>query len=459
MATTSVAITPADKRHRLAFAAGLVSLFILGMTFVLHERNDLRAESLRATLLTADILEFERLIGYGGFIHHFKNAVLRPDEADYRTNARTNIDLALDQLQSIKTLLASESSVSTFDAVEETLQQYRAKIATIEKNAASLDARTLDKLVRISDEAAVVELAELLQTALNNLQDSNTREERTLWINSIVYLLLLASLVVYLVVSFYRESAMRSQLLYEKAVKQAEVLGQANQELSEFAYAAAHDLKAPATTMCMLLEELSEHSSLAISDESRELVEAAKKTVKRMQHYMDELLRYTNIVGEEMPVDKVDLNEIMRNVEDDIHAFVADTEATITADPMPVIEGNAMQLQTLLQNLVCNAIKYQRGGVSPVIHLSAETDSQNSLVRIRVEDNGMGIDALHAENIFKLFTRLHTQKDIAGSGLGLAMCRRIALRHGGSIRLASSTPGSGSVFEVALPLTQGMETA
>jgi light-regulated signal transduction histidine kinase (bacteriophytochrome) len=145
----------------------------------------------------------------------------------------------------------------------------------------------------------------------------------------------------------------------------------------------------------------------------------------------------------------VDLATVTREVLDDLETEIHDSGATVTVGDLPAIAGDALQLRQLMQNLISNALKFRREGVAPEIDV--QCSSTGDLATIAVHDNGIGFEEQYSERIFRVFERLHGRGRYPGTGIGLALCRKIADRHGGTIS-AESVPGVGSTFTVTLPL-------
>lgn len=223
-----------------------------------------------------------------------------------------------------------------------------------------------------------------------------------------------------------------------------------NEDLQNFAHVASHDLQEP-------LRKISSFADLMIDDYVEHLDETARFYVERMQssavrmsHLLSDLLQYSRVATNRQAREKVDLNEVAHHVLADLHIQIQESGATIDICGLPVIEADATQMRQLFQNLVSNAIKYRRRNVPPVVRVSAErVPSEPNAWQLRIADNGLGFDEKYGERIFLPFERLYGA-EFPGSGMGLAICRRIAEVHGGTIEVRS-VPGEGSEFIVALP--------
>jgi PAS domain S-box-containing protein len=237
-------------------------------------------------------------------------------------------------------------------------------------------------------------------------------------------------------------------------------LAASNRELSHFAYIASHDLQEPLRTVASYLQLIERRYKDKLDDAGREFIDFAVDGANRMQGLIRDLLEFSRVQTQGMPFAEVDLDAVLAEVVADLKTGIEETGAAVTHDPLPVILGDAGQLRRLLLNLIGNAIKY-RGEAAPRIHVSARRIEDSEIGRpgtapdkgwlISVSDNGIGIEAQYFEKVFQLFQRLHTREKYPGTGLGLALCKRIVERHGGAIWV-ESTPGGGSIFHIALPI-------
>jgi light-regulated signal transduction histidine kinase (bacteriophytochrome) len=170
-----------------------------------------------------------------------------------------------------------------------------------------------------------------------------------------------------------------------------------------------------------------------------------------MQELLDALLWYSRVGTKGQEFRSAKLNEVAKDVADDLEIQIRQTGARVEIGPLPTVNGDPYQLRQLFQNLIANAVKYHRLDAKTIIKIYGEGDDGTG--RIFVEDNGIGFDERYLEKIFQPFQRLHGRKEYTGVGIGLAICRKIVERHGGTIT-AKSTPGKGSTFIVSLPVRQ-----
>ncbi|MEM6662373.1 MAG: ATP-binding protein [Pseudomonadota bacterium] len=221
----------------------------------------------------------------------------------------------------------------------------------------------------------------------------------------------------------------------------------ANREQAEFTYAISHDMKAPANTMGMLLNEVLEHGRM--DEEDAELLSMMAATNRRMKALVDDVLGYSRLVGGEEIAEPVDLDALLSSIRVDLAADIMAASATIEIGDLPDIKGYPAQLRLLFQNLIANAVKFRAPEKSPVIEVTAEIPSDD-VVEIIVSDNGIGIPEEHREGVFGLFKRLHTRSEYEGTGLGLGICRRVMHNHAGQIS-ACDSPAGGTSFRLSFP--------
>jgi light-regulated signal transduction histidine kinase (bacteriophytochrome) len=181
---------------------------------------------------------------------------------------------------------------------------------------------------------------------------------------------------------------------------------------------------------------------------------------KRMQDLINDILRFSKISGEKENFEEVDLNDVVKEVLSEMEGPIGEKKAEIQLEPLPVLPVNAVLMGPLFSNLISNSLKYSKKGVPPQIHIRHDMtnsttngkDADTRYCRIIIEDNGIGFDQKYAEQIFDMFRRLHPNAEYEGTGIGLALCKKIVEKHKGFIS-ARSRPGEGSVFIVSLPLS------
>lgn len=226
-----------------------------------------------------------------------------------------------------------------------------------------------------------------------------------------------------------------------------QALERSNLDLQQFAFVASHDLKTPLRSIGGFLQLLRKNHSDKLDDKARELVQRSLDATARLEQLTEDLLSYARVNSEAKPFAPLDCKDVVNDALSLLDSSINDTGAVITVGELPRIMGDRTQLVQLFMNLLGNGLKYCRGR-SPVIHVSASKIGPDWLVS--VADNGIGIEARHYERIFEVFKRLHNQNDYPGTGIGLAVCKRVVERHGGSIRV-ESVPGEGSTFYFTIP--------
>ena len=236
----------------------------------------------------------------------------------------------------------------------------------------------------------------------------------------------------------------------EQALREkAEELVRSNQQLEQFASAASHDLLEPLRKITAFSDLLKRQSQAALDDKAKDFLERIRAAAARMTRLIEDLLAYSRVFGDSRPFDQVDLNGVVAGVLSDLETRLTDTKAEISVGKLPVVRAHAFQMRQLFQNLVANALKFQAAGAKPKVRIESRVP-RPGFVEVTVSDNGIGFDQKDAERIFEPFLRLHTRAEFEGSGIGLAICRRIMMRHGGWISAAGER-GKGSTFTITLP--------
>src|SRR5436190_10870297 len=232
-------------------------------------------------------------------------------------------------------------------------------------------------------------------------------------------------------------------------------LEQSNRELEDFAYVASHDLQEPLRKIQAFGDRLKAKHAAELAPAARDYIDRMQAAAKRMQILINDLLSFSRITTKAQPFVPVDLGVVAREVAHDLEHRTHEAGGEISIGELPSIDADPLQMRQLLQNLASNALKFHRQGVPPRVEITGQLDN-GTRARIVVADNGIGFDEKYAERIFTMFERLHGRGSYEGTGIGLAICRKIAERHGGEIA-ARSTPGQGSTFIVTLPVHHSEE--
>jgi two-component system, LuxR family, sensor kinase FixL len=250
----------------------------------------------------------------------------------------------------------------------------------------------------------------------------------------------------------------------EKLRRYAAELERSNMELQDFAYVSSHDLQEPLRKIQAFGDRLLTKEHAKLSEQGKDYVERMLNAASRMQNLINDLLAFSRVTAKSNPFVKVSLDQVLSEVLSDLEVTIENTGAEIVRSPLPEIEAEPTQMRQLFQNLISNAIKFRKENGKPKItitsrviqrqaHLTATPGDE--VLEIQVEDNGIGFEEKYLDRIFNIFQRLEGQK-YEGSGIGLAICRKIAIRHGGDIT-AKSQPGRGTRFLITLATKQPKE--
>jgi two-component system sensor histidine kinase/response regulator len=226
----------------------------------------------------------------------------------------------------------------------------------------------------------------------------------------------------------------------------AAALRRSNADLEQLAYVASHDMQEPLRMVASYLQLITRRYGDRLDADGHEFIGYAVDGAKRMQAMINDLLVLSRVSTKARPFAPTDCGRILATVRMQLQVAMAESGATITEDPLPTVNGDATQLLQLFQNLIANAIKF-RGEQSPQVHVSAQATEEGWCFSVR--DNGIGIAPEYFERIFLLFQRLHGRNEYPGTGIGLALCKRIVERHGGRIWVESAA-GQGSTFMFTL---------
>ena len=230
--------------------------------------------------------------------------------------------------------------------------------------------------------------------------------------------------------------------LEQRVAERTAALQRSNEALQQFVYVASHDLQEPLRTIATYVKLLARRYHDKLDGEAQEFIDFAVDGAERMQQLIQGLLAYSRVGNKELVRTATDCESVLACTLRDLRQAIQESGAEVTHDPLPTVAADAQQLGLVLQNLLGNAIKF-RGGERPRVHVSAVRDGRQW--RFAVRDNGIGLDPRHAERIFHIFQRLHTRQEYPGTGIGLAICKKVVERHGGRIWVESA-PGQGATF-------------
>ncbi len=261
----------------------------------------------------------------------------------------------------------------------------------------------------------------------------------------------------------------------ETLAEQAAELGRSNTELEQFAFVASHDLQEPLRKIQAFGDRLKTKHAGALGPEALEYLQRMQSASSRMRRLIDDLLAFSRVMRSAAPFVSVELSAVAKEVLSDLEVRIEKSGARVEVGELPVIQADPMQMRQLLLNLLSNSLKFQPPGATPVVKiqgriLSPEETSDTAFIKklpaggaphaalpqfceLTVQDNGIDFDEAYLDKIFAVFQRLHGRHEYEGTGVGLAVCRRIVDRHRGAIT-ARSKPGQGATFTVTLPVTQ-----
>ena len=235
----------------------------------------------------------------------------------------------------------------------------------------------------------------------------------------------------------------------------AERLAASNRELEDFAYVASHDLQEPLRKVLAFGERLKTRYADALGGQGLDYLRRMEAATVRMQGLIEDLLSLSRVTTRAHPFEPVDLSGAVREVVADLEARIEETGGTVEVGELPTVEADRGQIRQLLQNLIGNALKFRKETEPPVVKVHGRLEGREGgeVCRLVVEDKGIGFDERYLERIFTPFERLHGRAAYEGTGMGLAICRKVVERHGGEIT-ARSVPGEGATFVVTLPVKQ-----
>lgn len=241
--------------------------------------------------------------------------------------------------------------------------------------------------------------------------------------------------------------AIASSQLYSQIKRTQEELKRSNSELEQFAYVASHDLQEPLRMVTNYVQILEEDYKGKLSDDADRFIEYIVDGAGRMRTLIDDLLAISRIGNQGREFEPTDCNDVLRRAIANLETTIDNSGAMVTHDALPMVNGDAVQLAQLFQNLISNGIKFRREEM-PHVHVSAEKKDDEWV--FSVCDNGIGIAPRHYQRIFLMFQRLHGRSEYSGTGIGLALCQKIVQRHRGRIWL-DSEEGKGSTFYFTVP--------
>lgn len=253
------------------------------------------------------------------------------------------------------------------------------------------------------------------------------------------------------------EDITQQKLAEQQLQSYAAELERSNRELQDFAYVASHDLQEPLRKIQAFGDRLKYKYASVLDEQGQDYLERMQNAVVRMQTLIQDLLTFSRVTTRAQPFVPVDLTIVIEEVLSDLETRIEEVNGQVELDDLPTVYADYTQMRQLFQNLISNALKFHQPGQVPIIKIQSQLlphpfiDSE--LCQITISDNGIGFDEKHLDRIFGVFQRLHSRREYEGTGVGLAVCRKIVERHGGTIT-ARSKPGEGATFIISLPIKQ-----
>ncbi|WP_224447404.1 sensor histidine kinase [Haloprofundus salilacus] len=271
---------------------------------------------------------------------------------------------------------------------------------------------------------------------------------------SVIFILTGLASVAGLVAGTHNAQAKTRARELEELVEQLQTVNErletSNERLEQFAYAASHDLQEPLRMVSSYLQLIESRYGDELDSDGREFIEFALDGANRMREMVKGLLQYSRVETQADPFEQVDLDTVLEDVLEDIRVQIEESNAEITKESLPTVTGDDNQLRQVFQNLLQNAIEYSGDG-PPRVSITADRADSKWVVTVR--DEGIGIEPKYSENIFEVFQRLHNSGEYPGTGIGLALCKRIVERHDGEIWVESAR-GEGATFSFSLPVAK-----
>jgi signal transduction histidine kinase len=319
------------------------------------------------------------------------------------------------------------------------------------------DARSEMLITGIADQAAIaIENARLFTAANSELKDRKRAEAQLRALNETLEERVRERTAALEKINEQLTAEVAERTRAEKALELSNLaLKVSNRELQDFAYAASHDLQEPLRKVSSFADLLIADYSERLDENGLHLLDRMQDAALRMSRLIEDLLSFSRIKTRAQPFERIDLNAVLSDVLDDLQVSLAESAGSVEVSDLPMLDADPTQMRQLFQNLVSNALKFHHADVPPQVAVCSTLIEANGSreYRIEVRDNGIGFEQQYLDRIFSPFQRLHGKSAYPGTGIGLAICRRIVERHHGMIT-ARSEPGRGSTFVVTLPADQ-----
>lgn len=453
----------------LTFVVSIILLVVLSVISYLKIRQTSQYMSdiernyqvmINGEMLMSNMKDMET--GQRGYLLTKRYAYLYPYFDAYRAVGNNLTDLEkllegnpaqLSRLTTLKKLIGEKIHI-----MEEDRQKTR------NKELVGLDRLELGKMKMDSIRSIINKFQVAEKTLLNKKYSLKITSDRRLP-NYILMLSVCSGLLLMLSFAFlFRE--LRNRINLQKALENnLNELSRSNSELEQFAYVASHDLQEPLRKIRAFSDRLLKKHRENLPQDGQESLDKIGKSAQRMQYLIDDLLIFSRTVkNTQQEKESVDLNAILEEVKSDLSLVIEEKKATVSSDELPIISAYKVQIKQLFNNLISNSLKFSKTDIQPVITVSCEeiegkdiegmegVRKESMFYHLRFKDNGIGFESEYAERIFVIFQRLHGRNEYEGTGIGLAICKRVVVNHDGMIR-AESMPNEGTTFDVYLPLS------
>ena len=436
---------------------GLLALIILNLTagiiaagslhYFTQARNAARA-SINTNVELADVYSSLRDAesGQRGYILTNDQSYLAP----YYSGSKA----ARSQLAQLQTEFQSTRNKAEIAQLSRLSNEKLQELAyTIELNKTQGFASAIAVVKTNEGEDAMGRIHTLLSTMEQQVTANTAARDRTAnRFAAIAYGSLIASVIFTVCLVFFVRAVFLQVKLEEKRLEESNTeLERSNRELQDFASIASHDLQEPLRKIQAFGDRLS--STADLTGDGELYLDRMLSAAGRMRVLIEDLLTYSRVTTKAKPFKRVSLKRIVKEVTSDMEVRIAETGAQIKVGKLPAVEADGTQMRQLFQNLISNAIKFRKEDTPPRISIYNVVDAHGdkNLVTISVADNGIGFDQKYVDRIFTIFQRLHGRNEYEGTGIGLAVVRKIAERHGGTVT-AESELGKGSRFDITLPV-------
>jgi len=429
-----------------AIVLGTIVVGILAYAVIANIRTDARlANNTRLDLQTMLVLVVDEETGVRGFAATGSRLFLDPYRAANRRFPSTLASLSVSAQNPNLTSIQDD-----LEGLRSSHALWEADVATPIVNGttpADSDRRLKDgKVLMDRVRSHINEARDEVEAVANRL----SLEVQQAIIVSILAIVLMTIALGIVAVRFEHARLREEQRLREQVDERNTALERSNQSLREFAYVASHDLQEPLRTIASFTELLQKRYGGRLDADADEFIGFVVDGAKRMQQLIDDVLEYSRVSTHGKPLAPVDLEAVARRSVANLRASIEERGAEVSVGSLPHVMGDEIQLGQLLQNLVGNALKYNRSA-RPRVDVTARREGRDW--RIAVSDNGIGIAPEYHERIFRIFSRLHTRGEYGGTGIGLAICKRIVDRHGGRMTV-DSEEGKGASFAFSLAGTE-----